>query len=132
METDVRPKRAVELRVAGLSRSQIMAALGLRSSKLLNAWLRGVPPPAWTERPNAKDDVRDHAVALRLQGKSYNDIRRELGVSKSTLSLWLRDVPLTEEHRLGRPRAGVVGQASGHAAGPAPPPQRGHHRRSAG
>jgi transposase len=41
---------------------------------------------------NAKDDVRAHALAMRLEGKSYNQIGRELGVSKSILSLWLRDV----------------------------------------
>lgn len=99
MVPDLRPQQAVDLRVAGLSRSQIMTALGLRNSKMLNAWLHGVPPPDWTERPRAKDNLRAHALALRLEGKSYNDICREFGVSKSTLSLWLRDVPLTEEHR---------------------------------
>lgn len=96
MVSDSRRERAIDLRVAGLSRSQIKEALGVRSSKMLNAWLRGTPPPEWTERPNAKDDVRAHALAMRIEGRSYNEIRRELGVSKSTLSLWLRDVPLTE------------------------------------
>lgn len=100
MVSDPRPQQAVDLRLAGLSRSQIQTALGLRSSKLLTAWLQGVPPPAWTERPRAKDELRAHALALRLEGKSYNDIRAQVGVSKSTLSLWLRDVPLTDEHRL--------------------------------
>lgn len=99
MVSDPRPQQAVDLRLAGLSRSQIQTALGLRSSKLLTAWLQGVPPPAWTERPRAKDELRAHALALRLEGKSYNDIRAQVGVSKSTLSLWLRDVPLTDEHR---------------------------------
>src|SRR5206468_706973 len=91
---------AVRLRLAGFSRSQIKTVLGLRSSKLLDNWLRGVPPPAWTGRPNAKDDVRAEAVALRLEGKSYNEIKNILGVSKSSLSLWLRDVALTDEHKL--------------------------------
>ena len=99
MPGDPREEQAVSLRVAGLSRSQITAALGLRSARMLNAWLRGIPPPLWTARPNAKDDIHQHAVALRLEGRSYNEIRSLLGVSKSTLSLWLRDVPLTEEHR---------------------------------
>lgn len=80
--------------------SQIAAALGLRSGGgRMHVWLRGVPPPAWTARPNAKDDVRDQAIALRQAGLSYREIRDRLLVSKSTLSLWLRDVPLTEEHR---------------------------------
>lgn len=91
---------AVRLRLAGFSRSQIKTALGVRSAKLLSNWLKGVPPPDWTARPNAKDDLHAEAVALRLQGKSYNEIRAILGVAKSTLSCWLRDVALTEEHKL--------------------------------
>lgn len=39
---------------------------------------------------------RRAALELRKQGKSYNQIKRELGVSKSTLSLWLRSYPLTK------------------------------------
>jgi len=89
-------ERAIDLRVSGLSRSQIKSALGVRSSKMLTAWLKGAPAPVWTQRPNAKDDLRALAVALRLEGRSYNQIRAELGVSKGTLSLWLRDVPLTD------------------------------------
>lgn len=37
------------------------------------------------------------ALKLRLQGKSYSQIKKELKVSKSTLSLWLRDYPLSRE-----------------------------------
>jgi len=40
---------------------------------------------------------KQRARELRGQGWSYNDILREVGVSKSTLSLWLRDIPLTDE-----------------------------------
>lgn len=103
---DERAQRAVDLRVAGLSRSEIKTALGVRSSKMLTAWLRGTPPPAWTARPNAKDDLRERAIALRLEGRAYNEIKQILGVSKSTLSLWLRDVPLTEEHRAALAQGG--------------------------
>lgn len=35
------------------------------------------------------------AIQLRLSGKSYSEIKRRLAISKSTLSLWLRDYPLT-------------------------------------
>lgn len=35
------------------------------------------------------------AVALRKRGRSYSEIIRKVKVSKSTLSLWLRDVKLT-------------------------------------
>ncbi len=40
---------------------------------------------------------KQRAQELRVQGWSYNDILQEVGVSKSTLSLWLRDIPLTDE-----------------------------------
>lgn len=92
--------QAVQLRLAGLSRSQICTALGLRSGgRALSAWLRHVPAPAWTARPNAKDDLHEKAVLMRREGRSYREIREVLGVSKSTLSLWLRAVPLTDQQR---------------------------------
>jgi hypothetical protein len=37
------------------------------------------------------------AIHLRKLGKSYSEIRRQLNVSKSTLSLWLRDIKLKPE-----------------------------------
>ena len=42
-------------------------------------------------------EEKQRARELRTQGWSYNDILQEVGVSKSTLSLWLRDIPLTDE-----------------------------------
>lgn len=41
----------------------------------------------------------EKARFLRKKGYAYNDIKKELGVSKSSVSLWCRDVVLTEEHR---------------------------------
>ena len=96
-----RKERAVQLRLAGLSRSQIADALGLAGGgEPLSRWLRDVPPPAWTRRPRAKDDLREIAVAMRQEGRSYREIREVVGVAKSTLSLWLRDIPLTDEQRV--------------------------------
>lgn len=43
--------------------------------------------------------LRRQAVELRKAGKSYNQIRDVLGVSKSTLNGWLKQYPLTEEQR---------------------------------
>lgn len=42
------------------------------------------------------------AIQFRKQGKSYSEIRKNLKISKSTLSLWLRDVKLSknQQHRL--------------------------------
>lgn len=115
-----RAEDAVAMRRAGMSRGQIADALGLKSGGgALSRWLKDVPAPAWTLRPNAKDDLREKAVAMRKDGLSYREIREQLGVSKSTLSLWLRDLELTEEQndrlvemkKLGRTRAGRTMQA---------------------
>ncbi len=40
---------------------------------------------------------RQNAINLRKQGKTYSEIRQELGISKSTLSDWLSDLPLNKE-----------------------------------
>lgn len=43
---------------------------------------------------------RQEAIRLRLQGKSYNEIRRMIGVpSKGTISVWLRGIKLTAPAR---------------------------------
>src|SRR5437764_11280589 len=93
-------ERAIELRKQGLSRSQIAAALGLKSGgQALRDWLRDVPPPEWTKRPRAKDDLRNQAIGMRKSGMSYREIRELVHVSKSTLTLWLRDISLTTEQK---------------------------------
>lgn len=43
------------------------------------------------------DEVRKNALKLRLKGYSYNEINRELGVAKSTLSGWFSDLALSKE-----------------------------------
>lgn len=40
---------------------------------------------------------KNKAIKMRLSGMSYSQIKAEIGVSKSTLSLWLRDIPLTDK-----------------------------------
>lgn len=45
----------------------------------------------------ARFKVHEHALELRKLGKSYSQIKQELGVSKSTLSVWLRKFPLSKE-----------------------------------
>ncbi|TRZ49033.1 hypothetical protein D4Q80_02745 [bacterium] len=40
---------------------------------------------------------RSKAVELRKQGMTFSEILKEIPVSKSSLSYWLRDVPLTNE-----------------------------------
>ncbi len=43
----------------------------------------------------ALPEKREKAIQLRRQGLPYSAIREKLGVSKSTISLWLRDMPLS-------------------------------------
>ncbi len=45
------------------------------------------------------NEVRAEALKLRLAGKSYNEIQRELGVPKSTLSGWFKDLVLSDKAR---------------------------------
>ena len=45
----------------------------------------------------AKPKLRDKAIKLRKQGKSYSQIKQEVDVSKGTLSRWLQDYPLSEK-----------------------------------
>jgi transcriptional regulator with XRE-family HTH domain len=86
-------EQAITLRRAGHSRRDIKALLNIRSNTTLNEALRGEPPPEWTRRPNAKDEVRARARELREQGLDYEEIAGALGVSKSSVSLWVRDMP---------------------------------------
>jgi hypothetical protein len=86
-------ERAVALRLAGKSRREIKEAIGVQRNQTLDELLRGVPPPEWTKRPRAKDDLHEKARELRAQGRTYVEIASELGVSKSSVSLWVRDMP---------------------------------------
>ncbi len=42
---------------------------------------------------------RKKAIKLRKDGLSYGEIKKKLNVSKSTLSYWLKNIPLTEEQK---------------------------------
>jgi len=86
-------KQAIALRRAGKSRREIKELLAITSNWTLNEVLRGEPPQPWTWRPNAKDELRAKARELRKQGLDYEEIVAELGVSKSSVSLWVRDLP---------------------------------------
>ena len=54
-----------------------------------------VPP----KHPN-KPELFELARELRRQGRSVRHIAEELGVAKSTVSVWVRDIELTEAQRL--------------------------------
>ncbi len=42
---------------------------------------------------------KKEAVSLRKQGKSIKEIAREIGVAKSSVSLWVRNIELTEHQK---------------------------------
>ncbi|OLZ67760.1 hypothetical protein AV521_22940 [Streptomyces sp. IMTB 2501] len=89
-------QQAVALRRAGYSLRQIRDELKIFNNDILNQLVKGEPPPEWTKRPNAKDDLRAKARELRLQGWTYDQIEAELGCSRSSVSLWVRDLPRPE------------------------------------
>lgn len=86
-------EQAIALRRAGKSCREIKEILDVRSNRALGELLRGEPPPPWTRRPRAKDELHKKARDLRAQGRTYNEIAAELGVAKSSVSLWVRDLP---------------------------------------
>jgi transcriptional regulator with XRE-family HTH domain len=86
-------QRARTLRGAGLSTPQVAAELGGLPLSTVKAWLTGVPVPEWTRRPQAKDEDREAARDLRREGLTYGEIAARLHVSKSSVSLWVRDLP---------------------------------------
>jgi hypothetical protein len=90
-------ERVIALRRAGKSLREIKDISGVRRNDTLAEMLRGVPPQPWTRRPRAKDDLREKARELRARGYTYAEIVAELGVAKSSVSLWTRDLP-----RVGR------------------------------
>lgn len=92
-ELDRLREQAVTLRRQGKSVRQIKTILGPISNSTLNDALKGEPPPEWTRRPRAKDALRARARELRAQGMDYDAIATALGVAKSSVSLWVRDLP---------------------------------------
>jgi transcriptional regulator with XRE-family HTH domain len=96
--------QAIALRRAGKSRREITEILDIRSNTTLNNALRGEPPPLWELRARAKDDKHEQAREMRARGHTYDEIAAQLGVSKGSVSLWVRDMPRTgrlsyEEYR---------------------------------
>lgn len=54
---------------------------------------------------HAKVQEKEKAIELRRNGYSYKDILKEIPVAKSSISAWLKDLPITpEEKRLLRER----------------------------
>lgn len=94
---DTLREQAIALRRSGRSLRQIRDELKIFNNDLLNRLVKGEPAPA--RRHRAKDDLRDRARELRLQGWTYDRIQLELGCSKSSISLWVRDLPKPDRTR---------------------------------
>ncbi|OKJ99349.1 hypothetical protein [Streptomyces sp. CB02400] len=101
-------EQAVALRRAGHSLRQIRDELKIYNNDILNQLVKGEPPPAWTKRPNAKDDLREKAREPRLQGWTYDQIEAELGCSRSSVSLRVRDLPKPERKRTPEEAAAIA------------------------
>jgi hypothetical protein len=106
-------ERAVALRRQGYSLRQIRDELKIFNNDILQRLVKGEPPPEWTKRPRAKDDLCKRARELRTLGWTYNRIQAELGCSKSSVSLWVRDLPTPEptctpEEQRARMNAGLA------------------------
>ncbi|MFD6492853.1 hypothetical protein ACFV99_06255 [Streptomyces sp. NPDC059944] len=101
-------EQAQSLRGAGLSRRQIRDRIQVHNNDILNRLLDGDPPPDRPRHPRAKDDLRARARELRLQGWTYDRIQIELGCSKSSISLWVRDLPTPERRKRTREEASAI------------------------
>jgi hypothetical protein len=63
----------------------------------------------------ANETNKNLARRLRQNGQSYSEILKLVNVSKSTLSLWLRDIPLSHEAKTrleGRSKSRYIGSKS--------------------
>lgn len=103
-------EQAIALRREGLSLRQIRDRLHIHNNDILGRLVRGEPAPEWTKRPRAKDDLRKKARELRSQGMTYDQIQVELGCSKSSISLWVRDLPKPERSRTAVEQARLAGR----------------------
>lgn len=110
-----RREHAIALRLAGRSRREIKAILGVGNSTL-DAALRGVPPPEWTARPRAKDSARARARELRAAGATYAEIAVAVGASKGSVSRWVRELPPAEGSGAEERARRRADRAAGHLA----------------
>lgn len=115
---DLRQK-AIALRKAGFSNGQIGRRLGVASATVWR-WVRHIPFEGFNEAAVAEQmearrnpELYQQAIELRKQGYSYNLIIQQLGVSKSTLSGWLKDVTFAEYHPAVRERIERTAKAAG-------------------
>ena len=91
--------RARLLRREGKTYNEIRAVIGPVDDESMRMWLRGVPRPAGTYRSHPKLVERRAARRMRMAGATYDEIVASLAVSKASLHLWLKDLPVPERVR---------------------------------
>jgi transposase-like protein len=99
---------ARRLRAEGMSVAGIARDLGVQSTSVVQRWVADIPPPEWTRRPNAKDELRAKARSMRGDGASLKQIAAALGVATSSVSVWVRDMPTPDGLAEGAARAAVM------------------------
>jgi transposase-like protein len=57
-----------------------------------------------------------HAIRLRHEGKTMNEIAAQVGVAKSSVSLWVRDLPLSSKARVRIASLQTAGQRASQQA----------------
>lgn len=99
--------RAVALRRSGYSITEIVRELGIAKSTI-SAWVKKIKLTDTQKQRLAEIDycrkkgARFRARAFRQAGYSIKEIVKEVGVAKSTVSVWVRDIVLndTQKRRL--------------------------------
>lgn len=91
--------RVRALRADGLTPKQIRAALPEATPWAVNCAINRDATAIAAHpglRARARDEDRERARALRLEGKTYDQILKQVRASRASLSLWLRDLPYPE------------------------------------
>lgn len=63
-----------------------------------------------------EESKKEKAIRLRKEGKTYNEILKEVSVAKSTLSIWLRDVGLSKPQKQAITEKRIAARLRGAAA----------------
>jgi hypothetical protein len=92
-------EEARRLRIEGWRRADICRVLGIKDSSTFANWIKDLPVPPGVRTRRIDPALKEKALLLRSEGRSYRDIQEVTGVSRSTLSEWLKNVPITDEHR---------------------------------
>jgi transcriptional regulator with XRE-family HTH domain len=83
------------LRRQGKTYNEIRDALGPIEDDTLRPWMNGIPRPRATYRAAPLTELRRECRRLRGQGLTQEEIAEITGASVGSLSLWLRDIPLS-------------------------------------